>query len=103
MIERGVVVGAGSDAPVTPLDPWLAVDAMQSHHDPDQRLTRHEAIRVHTLGGARLAHQEDKKGTLVPGCHADFAAYDRDPTEAENLDDLRPLLTVSLGREVFAA
>jgi predicted amidohydrolase YtcJ len=50
-----------------------------------------------------LAHQGGKKGRLEAGMHADFAAYDQDPLEAEDLLGLRPVLTVSLGREVFAA
>ncbi len=103
MLERGVVIGAGSDAPVTPLDPWGAVAAMQAHHDPAQRLSRLDALRVHTSGSARLAHQEEKKGTLEPGFHADFAAYDLDPLDVEDPREPRPILTVSLGREVFAA
>ncbi len=103
MLERGLVLGAGSDSPITPLDPWLAVAAMEGHHAPSQRLTRVEAIRVHTAGSARLGHQEEKKGVLEPGMHADFAAYDVDPLEDVPVDGLRPVLTVSLGREVFAA
>ena len=103
LLERGVEVGAGSDAPVTELDPWLAVDAMEHHHDPGQRLGRVEAIRVHTVGSARLAHQEEKKGALEPGHHADFAAYDADPLVADTVVGVRPVLTVSLGREVFVA
>jgi predicted amidohydrolase YtcJ len=103
MLDRGVVVGAGSDAPVTALDPWLAVDAMEHHHDAAQRLGRVEAVRVHTAGSARLAHQEEKKGILEPGYHADLAAYDADPLTVETVRGLRPVLTVSLGREVFAA
>ena len=103
MIERGLVIGAGSDAPVTPLDPWLAVAAMEDHHSPAQRLSRAVALRLATVGGAELAHQEDKKGALEPGSHADFAAYDVDPFEVADVRGLRPILTVSLGREVFAA
>jgi predicted amidohydrolase YtcJ len=103
MLDRGVVVGAGSDAPVTPLDPWLAIAAMETHHDPAQRLGRVESIRVHTLGSARLAHQEEKKGLLEPGYHADFAAYDLDPLTLDTVEGLRPMLTVSLGRDVYAA
>jgi predicted amidohydrolase YtcJ len=102
MLERGVVLGAGSDAPVTPLDPWRAVTAMENHHDPRQRLERAAAIRVHTVGSARLAHQEEKKGLLEPGYHADFAGYDVDPFERSEIEGLRPALTVSLGREVYA-
>jgi predicted amidohydrolase YtcJ len=103
MLDRGVVVGAGSDAPVTPLDPWLAIAAMETHHDPAQRLGRVESIRVHTSGSARLAHHEEKKGLLEPGYHADFAAYDLDPLTLDTVEGLRPMLTVSLGRDVYAA
>jgi predicted amidohydrolase YtcJ len=103
MLDRGIVVGAGSDAPVTALDPWLAVEAMERHHDPAQRLGRVEAIRVHTVGSARLAHQDEKKGLLEPGAHADFAAYEVDPITVDEVGGLRPILTVSLGRDVFAA
>jgi len=102
MLERGVEVGVGSDAPVTPLDPMAVVRALQEHHEPSQRLDRSEAIRLHTIGSSRVGHQEEKKGTLAPGKHADLAAYDEDPFLAVATEHLRPILTVSLGREVFA-
>lgn len=103
MLERGVEVGLGSDAPITPLDPMLAIGALERHHDPVQRLSRLDAVRLQTIGSARLGHQEDKKGVLAPGVHADFAVYDVDPLEEPSIEGLRPVLTVSLGREVFAA
>jgi predicted amidohydrolase YtcJ len=103
MLDRGVVVGVGSDAPVVPIDPWLTIHAMEHHHDPSQRLDRVAAIRAHTAGSARLAHQEEKKGALEPGMHADLAVYDVDPLGAEDVRTLRPILTVSLGREVWLA
>ncbi len=102
MLDRGMELGAGSDTPVTPLDALLGVAALEQHHDPAQRLDRAAAIRVSTIGGARLAHQEDKKGSLRPGAHADLVAWDDDPFTAPDLMALRPILTVSLGREVFA-
>ena len=103
MLERGIEIGAGSDSPITTIDPMVGIAAFGAHHDPGQRLTREEAIRVFTLGSARLAHQEDKKGSLEPGKHADLAAYDVDPFDTEELEGARPSLTVSLGRDVFAA
>ena len=103
MLDRGIEVGVGSDAPVTPLDPMLALTALEQHHDPAQRLSRLEALKLHRVGSARLGHQEGKKGALEPGRHADFAAYDDDPLDVGTLVGLRPILTVSLGREVFRA
>jgi predicted amidohydrolase YtcJ len=103
LLRRGMELGAGSDSPITTIDPLVGVAAFEAHHDPSQRLGREEAVRVFTLGSARLAHQEDKKGSLAPGKHADFAAYDVDPFEASTLEGLRPVMTVSLGRDVYAA
>jgi len=101
--ERGIEVGAGSDTPITALDPVAGIAALERHHDERQRLGRVEAIRLFTRGSAILAHQEEKKGHLKPGAHADFAAYESDPMEVDAIESLRPVLTVSLGREVFAS
>lgn len=102
ILLRGIEMGAGSDSPITALDPMEGIAAFEAHHDPRQRLSREEAIRVWTTGGARLAHQEDKKGSLGPGKHADLAAYEDDPLLADP-GSLRPVLTVSLGRDVYAS
>ena len=102
MLDRGLVIGTGSDTPVTRLDPMYTIWAMEHHHDEAQRLSRAEAIRLCTIGAARLAHLDDKKGRLQPGMHADFAAFEADPFEAGDILDLRPILTVSQGREVSA-
>jgi predicted amidohydrolase YtcJ len=103
LVERGLEVAAGSDSPITPIDPAAALDGLERHHDPAQRLHREQALRVCTIGSARVGRQDDKKGSLEPGKHADFAAFERDPLTVEDLRELRPILTVSLGREVFAA
>jgi predicted amidohydrolase YtcJ len=103
LLSRGLTVGAGSDAPITDLDPMDGIWALESHHRPDQRLTREQAVRLFTVGGAMLAHLEDKKGHLEPGMQADFAAYDQDPFDVEDPRGIRPVLTVSRGREVFSA
>jgi len=103
MLDRGIEVGIGSDSPVAPLDPMLAIAALEGHHEPAQRLTRLESLKLHRVGSARLGHQDGKKGALEPGRHADFAAYDQDPLEVPSPEGLRPVLTVSLGREVYRA
>lgn len=103
MLDRGLELGAGSDSPITTIDPLVGIAAFGSHHDEGQRLSREEAIRAYTVGSARLAHLEDKKGSLAPGMHADLAAFEVDPFVATSLDGVRPVLTVSLGREVYAA
>jgi predicted amidohydrolase YtcJ len=102
LLARGLEVGASSDSPVTPLDPMHGVWALETHHDPAQRMSREDAIRLFTIGSARLGHLEDKKGQLRPGTQADFAAYEADPFITPDVRDVRPVITVSLGREVYA-
>jgi len=102
IVSRGLTLGAGSDAPITELDPMLGLWALEHHHDPSERFGREEAFHLFTVGGAALAHLEEKKGRLEPGAHADFAAYEQDPMTVEDPRGLRPILTVSRGREVFA-
>ena len=67
MLDRGIEVGVGSDTPITPLDPMLAIAALEEHHEPTQRLTRLEALKLHRVGSARLGRQDGKKGALEPG------------------------------------
>jgi len=81
----------------------LGLWALENHHDPAQRLSREQAVRLFTIGSAQLAHLEEKKGALEPGMQADLAAYDVDPLAVEDPRGLRPILTVSRGRDVFAA
>ena len=76
--------------------------ALETHHDPSQRLSREDGVRLYTQGSARLAHLEEKKGQLTPGMQADFAAYEHDPMTIDDPRGLRPILTVSMGREVYA-
>lgn len=101
LIERGIEVGGGSDTPVTPLDPMLGIWALENHHNAGQRLSREQSVRIFTIGSARLGHQV-KKGRLEPGAAADFAVYEADPLDVPDPRDLRPLLTVSRGRDVYA-
>ena len=65
LMARGLEVGAGSDSPITPLDPMYGLWALETHHDPSQRLSREDGVRLYTQGSARLAHLEEKKGQLT--------------------------------------
>jgi predicted amidohydrolase YtcJ len=70
----GVALAFGSDAPVTPMDPWGAIRAAMTHHNPVQRLGSRAAFAAHTRGGWRAAHRDDE-GVLAPGAPATFAVW----------------------------
>ncbi len=72
----GIPLAFGSDAPVTPLDPWAAVRAVVDAEDPDQRLSGRAAFRAHTRGGWRLAGlDETGAGELRVGAPAHLAVW----------------------------
>lgn len=100
--DRGIDLGLGSDSPITALEPFAAVAALEMHHQPDQRLDRRLALDLLVHGGPRIAGM-DRKGKLEPGSHADFAAFAEDPFAAIDIAALRPHFVVSHGRDVFSA
>lgn len=78
MLNAGVALAFGSDAPVESPDPFAALYAAvtRTRQDgtpaggwqPEQRLSMAEAITAHTLGAAYAAGEQDRKGVLAPGC-----------------------------------
>ncbi|MDH5277732.1 MAG: amidohydrolase family protein [Actinomycetota bacterium] len=75
MVEAGLVLAFGSDAPVTPMGPWEAVRSATAHHQPEQRLSARAAFTAHTRGGRRAVRQDDQ-GVLAPGTPASYAVWD---------------------------
>lgn len=92
LADAGVELALGSDAPVAPLDPWLAV-AAAVHRSGDERDPWHpeQALTV----AEALAASTDGAGTVAPGHLADLALLDHDPlpsgSSAEQAAALREL------------
>ena len=83
MLSAGMMVGAGSDTTVTPLDPFLQIAALREHHLEDEQLGKIEALRLHVGGARALAEGPGLAGTLEIGAPADLTWLDRDPAEVE--------------------
>ncbi|WP_372810808.1 amidohydrolase [Pseudoalteromonas nigrifaciens] len=87
-LKQGSVIAAGSDYPIelaNPFDGLYATIARMDHNQqPTQGwrasevLSREDALRAFTLGGAYAAHQEFKVGSLEQGKWADFILIDKD-------------------------
>jgi predicted amidohydrolase YtcJ len=122
----GVPLAFGSDAPVTPLDPWAAVRAAVHHRQAQQRLTPRAAFTAHTRGGWRAAGR--RGGSIAVGEPANLAVWQCEDLLVETPDervamwstdpragvpglpsldprseDPRCLRTVVAGRTVYAA
>ncbi|WP_419993355.1 amidohydrolase [Streptomyces boninensis] len=75
LLRAGVPLAFGSDAPVTPLDPWGAIRAAAFHRTAEHRISVRAAFAAHTRGGWRAAGRDDA-GVLVPGAPADYAVWE---------------------------
>ena len=96
MVAAGALLQLGSDAPVAPLDPWLAMSAAVgrwtpdgSVWSPDQQLTAEEALAASVNGAAPVA----------VGSQADLVLLAEDPLRLgdEELAGVRPVATVVAG------
>ena len=84
LIDAGVVVTNGTDAPVEDVDPLESFYASVTRRRPDtgleffteQAMTRAEAIHSYTLACAFSAFEETDKGSLEVGKLADFVVLD---------------------------
>ncbi|OQO94615.1 amidohydrolase [Saccharomonospora piscinae] len=79
LAAEGVSLAFGSDAPVTPLDPWGSVRAAVQHRTPGSGISARAAFNAHTRGGHRAAGGHDGvTGSLVPGAPAHYAVWEAD-------------------------
>lgn len=104
----------GSDFPVERANPLEGLYAAitcagpdgepREGYRPDQRLSAAEALSAFTIGAARAAHQEQRRGRLLPGYFADLTVLDVDPLECAPAELLkaRVLATVINGELVYA-
>lgn len=74
LASAGVALAFGSDAPVTPVGPWAAVQAAVHHRTPGRGLSPRAAFTAHTRGGHRAAGRMDREiGTINLGALAHLA------------------------------
>ena len=107
-LERGIDFSFGTDnKPYNPFATlWAAVARRERVTDqvlgPDQRLTRLEALRAFTVGGARFSFDEGIRGSLQPGKLADLAVLSDDllAMPEPDIPELSSVLTMLGGRVV---
>ena len=88
ILGSGGVLAFGSDWPVVPFDPLVAVHGAVTRQTPrgeppdgwlpSERLPLPAALSACTLGSAWAAHAERRRGTISAGLDADLVILDRD-------------------------
>ncbi|SMD32687.1 hypothetical protein SAMN04488029_1038 [Reichenbachiella faecimaris] len=88
LISTGAYVMNGTDAPVEPVNPLASYYASvtrqtlegkpENGYEPDQRMTREQALRAYTINNAYGAFEEGIKGSIEIGKVADFVVLSKD-------------------------
>ncbi len=119
-IDAGIIVAAGSDhmighdpnSSTNPYNPflsmWTEVTRMTSRGNvihPEQKITRAEALKTHTIWAAYLQFAEQERGSLENGKLADLVVIDRDylTCPEAQIREIRPVMTILNGRIVYEA
>ncbi|MCL5962546.1 MAG: amidohydrolase [Chloroflexi bacterium] len=110
LLRSGIVVGAGSDAPVAPPIPLqgigAAVTRLSREGHPvakNESISPEKALELFTIGAARVCGQEGQKGSIEPGKLADLVVLSSDPTTVDpnDIDRIEVEMTIVGGRVVW--
>jgi len=113
LIDAGVIIAGGSDAPVERGEPLIefyaavarrALDGFaNADWHPEQRVTRAEALKMFTLWPAIASFEERDRGTIEVGKVADFTVFSADIMAIPDPEILRArcVMTVIGGEVVW--
>jgi predicted amidohydrolase YtcJ len=118
--EKGLIIGGGSDHMIkldsldgtNPWNPWLGMWVTLTREtdqgtfiNPEECLTREQAIRFYTINNAYINFEEQQKGSLETGKFADLIMIDRDILKCpvDDVKGTKVLLTMVGGKVVWQA
>ncbi|WP_084122705.1 amidohydrolase [Aquiflexum balticum] len=113
LLQSGATISNGTDAPVEPLDPIPSFYASvtrktlkmlpEGGYEPDQKMTREQALKSYTLDGAFAEFEENFKGSIEVGKAADFTVFDKNIMEVpeDEILSTKVKMTVLGGKVVY--
>jgi predicted amidohydrolase YtcJ len=114
LIDQGSKIVNGTDAPVEPINPMANFYASVTRktlagkpdggYEPEQKMTREEALRSFTIWAAFGAFMEDKVGSIEIGKLADFTILDSDimTIPEDEILNTKVVLTIIGGEVVYS-
>jgi len=113
IFDHGIQVGLhGDGVHIAPLNPWqhiyyatTGLNSFGQQVNPNQHLTRAEALELFTRRNPWFLRMEDRIGSIEPGKLADLVVLDRDffTIPDEEIKRVRSLLTIVNGKVVYDA
>ncbi len=119
VMDSGIVVAGGSDHMIghdkntatNPFNPFfnMSMAITRRMRDgsvfyPEERVTREQALRMYTNGGAWIQFAEKERGSIEPGKLADLVVIDRDylTCPEDQIRSIEPLMTMVAGEAVYS-
>lgn len=113
LLQSGAVIVNGTDTPVEPINPIACFYASvtrktlkgepEGGYEPDQKMTREQALRSYTLDAAFGAFEESVKGSIETGKLADFTIFSNDimTVPEEEILSTQVVMTIIDGKIVY--
>lgn len=113
MLQAGIPVGGGTDAPIVDHSPfvsmgWMVTRATLPKGDvlgAQEAISREDALRAYTIGSARIKSMEDRIGSLEPRKLADLVVLSQDllSVPPDDIRHIRSVLTMVDGKVIHDA
>lgn len=96
--QRNILLTGGSDWYITEINALKGIDAAVRIHNPAERLTPFQAVKIYTSNAAALSFDEDKIGTLQNGRQADFVCLKEDIFQSNNISNIAITQVIKKGK-----
>ncbi len=104
LIKNGIRIIGGSDCPMEPLSPLVAMQAaVERQYFPEEQITATEALQMYTINAAFGGSKQTSKGSLEKGKLADVTVLSGDPasTATSDIGNIQVLMTIVDGKIVY--
>lgn len=107
LVKNGLTVAGASDSPIVPNSPLMGIyGAVTRITSSGQKMsqteciTAHQALTLYTFNAAFASHEENIKGSIVPGKLADLVILSGNPASVspEEIKDIKVQMTVIGGK-----
>lgn len=114
LLDAGVLIASGTDVPVEPINPianfYAAITRKtlkgtpDTGYEPEQKMTRLEALQAMTSNNAYAAFEEQNQGVIAVGKYADLTILSSDllTLEENSILDTKVVRTIVAGETVFS-
>lgn len=109
LLDKGIVLGGSSDAPIEKVNPFYGIHALITREDgrvvynEAERISRFDAFKMYTTEAAKIVYRENIQGKIAVGYFADFIVLDRDvmKVDVKELRETKVIETIIDGEVVY--